>query len=208
MCPSAVSACRTRDRVWVQQMKPPDIWWSLSKHCTPLPKLRATRTSGKRKLPALCVSLQPVIKQLGWFSNMPVIKYLFYSDYFFLMKRPGHCSVGQVEARVSFPFLPHPNCCHRAPPPLLQPHPEYPHPQRQSALSSLPASSVPRQRPQEETRDKGGHVVTVEVSPFPRALAQAHLERVQDSAVVVDHDGVSLLPFQPRGTLQAGMDPD
>lgn len=59
-------------------------------------------------------------------------------------------------------------------------------------------------------QDKGGHIVTVswrqslaDFSPFP----WAYLERIQDPAVVVDDDGVSLLPFQPRGTLQAGMNP-
>lgn len=109
--------------------------WSLSNHCTPLLKLRATQTSGKRKLPALCVSLQPVIKQLGGFSNMSVLKYLFYSSYFIPMKRSGHCSVGHVKAQVPLPFLPHPNCCLRAPPPILLLHPQYPQPP--DAISSF-----------------------------------------------------------------------
>lgn len=217
MCPSAVPACRTWDRVWVQQMKPPDIWWSLSNHCTPqtpLPKLRATWTSGKRELPALCVSLQPVTKQLGWFSNMSVIKHLFYSAHFIPMKRSGHCSVVQVKARVLFPFLPHPNCCHRALPLLLLlPLLNILSPQTQPALPSQP-----RQKSQEETQDKGWHIVTMsqgqsraDFSPFPmncrtRPWCRVYLECIQDSAIVVDHHGVSLLPFQPRGTLQPGMD--
>lgn len=42
------------------------------------PKTACHADIWQTELPALCVSLQPVIKQLGWFSNMSVIKYLFY----------------------------------------------------------------------------------------------------------------------------------
>lgn len=88
----------------------------------------------------------------------------------------------------------------------------------QSALSSLLTSSVPRQKSQEETQDKGGHTVTLspgragQISALLQELQDppwrgAYLERVQDSAVVVDHHRVSLLPLQPWGTLQAGMNP-
>lgn len=33
----------------------------------------------------------------------------------------------------------------------------------------------------------------------------AHLECIQDPAIIVDHDGVALFPLQARGTLQPGM---
>lgn len=115
------------------------------------------------KLPALCVSLQPVIKQLGRFSNMSVIKYLFCSAYFILMKKSGDCSVGQVNASL---------------PPTSQLLPSsssttfaatLKYPQPPDAISS-----VPRQKSQEETQDKGGHIVTMspwqslaDLSPFP-----------------------------------------
>lgn len=128
------------------------------------------------KLPALCVSLQPVIKQLAWFSNMSVIKYLFYSSYFILMKRSGDCSVGQVKAQVSFPFLPHPNCCHRVPPPLLLLHPKYTQPP-DTTSSFFPPSQLCA-----KTEISGGdmgqgwihcHNITrqslADFSPFPRA---------------------------------------
>lgn len=99
-------------------------------------------------------------------------------------------------------------------------HPKYPQPQ--DAISSFfPPNQLCATTEISGAWDRGQgrthcHNVTVaelgRFQSFPmncrtQPWCRAYLERIQDSAIVVDHDGVSLFPFQPGGTLQPGMNP-